>query len=557
MNSGGNQMEEEAKLKVTIEADASNTEAEANKAISAMQKVKDAFKSISNKLKISAGNAIQDLVKSMNKSAADAMGDSDEALVEQLRKQVEDLKKELEDAGNSSEGVEKGLKKALVAMKALNGVIQVISRGMRYYLNQNDELKAKLNGCYYALGSLFAPVLEYVIKLFSYLLAIINALARGLGFAGINMKGFGKATGAAAKQMKQLAGFDEINNLSKESGGGAGGAGIADPLAGIDKNAKWLLWIEEHAKGILNTFVLIAATVASLLPNTFISKLIGIGITVKGIWDIVEAIRDITTNGFNLNNVSKLLQGIGETIVGLSVLSGNWIGVLIGGIALVASYFVKHWEDIKTKAVEIWDKIKETFNAMVGGLKTGFSNFIHNLGTTFTNGWNKIISIFKPGGGGFEGMKEGIANTLKYYVNRLISGVNSVIRVPFSGIQNMLSRLRSWSIAGMTPFRNLPWISIPQIPLLAKGGFPEDGLFFANHGELVGKFANGNTAVANNEQIVESFKRGVKEAFSEIDLGNNDTPINVTLSIDGKLLARQMIKDMNEISRVEGVKLLG
>ena len=36
------------------------------------------------------------------------------------------------------------------------------------------------------------------------------------------------------------------------------------------------------------------------------------------------------------------------------------------------------------------------------------------------------------------------------------------------------------------------------IPQYKKGGFPEDGLFYANHTELVGKFSNGQTAVANN-----------------------------------------------------------
>ncbi len=54
-----------------------------------------------------------------------------------------------------------------------------------------------------------------------------------------------------------------------------------------------------------------------------------------------------------------------------------------------------------------------------------------------------------------------------------------------------------------------------SIPGYAVGGFPEDGLFLANHTELVGKFANGKTAVANNEQIIEGISRGVSSATSE------------------------------------------
>lgn len=49
----------------------------------------------------------------------------------------------------------------------------------------------------------------------------------------------------------------------------------------------------------------------------------------------------------------------------------------------------------------------------------------------------------------------------------------------------------------------------------ATGGFPdeEDGLFYANHNEMVGKFTNGKTAVANNNQIVEGIQQGVFSAM--------------------------------------------
>lgn len=54
------------------------------------------------------------------------------------------------------------------------------------------------------------------------------------------------------------------------------------------------------------------------------------------------------------------------------------------------------------------------------------------------------------------------------------------------------------------------------IPAYEVGGFPEDGLFFANHNELVGQFDNGRTVVANNTNIQSGIKEGVKEAVAEI-----------------------------------------
>ena len=37
-------------------------------------------------------------------------------------------------------------------------------------------------------------------------------------------------------------------------------------------------------------------------------------------------------------------------------------------------------------------------------------------------------------------------------------------------------------------------------------------MFYANHNELVGKFSNGRTAVANNEQITSGIAVGVENA---------------------------------------------
>ena len=52
-----------------------------------------------------------------------------------------------------------------------------------------------------------------------------------------------------------------------------------------------------------------------------------------------------------------------------------------------------------------------------------------------------------------------------------------------------------------------------MIPAYASGGIVEDGMFYANSRELVGRFSNGKTAVANNEQITEGIRRAVYDAF--------------------------------------------
>lgn len=57
-------------------------------------------------------------------------------------------------------------------------------------------------------------------------------------------------------------------------------------------------------------------------------------------------------------------------------------------------------------------------------------------------------------------------------------------------------------------------ITLDKIKAYANGGFVEDGLFMANHNELIGGF-QGKTAVANNQQITEGIARAVRDANAE------------------------------------------
>lgn len=86
----------------------------------------------------------------------------------------------------------------------------------------------------------------------------------------------------------------------------------------------------------------------------------------------------------------------------------------------------------------------------------------------------------------------------------------------------------------------------------ATGGFPEDGLFFANHNELVGKFSNGRTAVANNEQIVEGIKAGVYDAVISAMANTNGGNVTVVLQGDADGLFRVVQNKANNYTQQTG-----
>lgn len=146
------------------------------------------------------------------------------------------------------------------------------------------------------------------------------------------------------------------------------------------------------------------------------------------------------------------------------------------------------------KAIDLVGKYKEnmgSFSSATGG-SGGFLNSVVDGAKGVING---IINLF-----------EGMANGVIKCINFIISGLNTIsFDVP------------DWVpvIGGKTFGFNIKQFSEISIPRFQTGGFPEDGLFMANHNELVGRFSNGRTAVANNEQIVDGIAGGVYAANQE------------------------------------------
>lgn len=112
-------------------------------------------------------------------------------------------------------------------------------------------------------------------------------------------------------------------------------------------------------------------------------------------------------------------------------------------------------------------------------------------------------------------------------------------------------------------YKILSALGIPtQIPKLnvkwyAKGGFPEDGLFMANHNELVGQFSNGRTAVANNAQIQagieEAAYRGFMRAISQSGgMGGQGGTYKFVAELNGKTLFEEVVNQNNSTVKSTG-----
>ena len=325
-----------------------------------------------------------------------------------------------------ADSIKQATKNAKVFTMALIGIRSVyfgIRKVMNTYLSQNEELQNKLNACYYALGSLFAPILERIVNIFVKLIGYVNVFLRALGFAGINMANFGKKASGSAKSAKEikksLSGFDELNNIGgDESNGGGVGGGMENPFENQDLDLTWIDRITQFGEWCKANIPLIVGLVAGLVASITAIKLglggikaLGIGILVAGIAmavaSLIEYIKDPSWSSFG-----GIITGIGVALLGLSLIIGSMPLAIAGVIVLVAGLLASHWEEVK---------------AFFENIENGLTNAITNCRTWLTENLGIIGTIIDIFVGAVLGFTKGLVEGVKDFLDNLFLGIRQII----------------------------------------------------------------------------------------------------------------------------------
>lgn len=274
----------------------------------------------------------------------------------------------------------------------------------------------------------------------------------------------------------------------------------------------------------------------------------------EGLWIIVQAIWITVSGWFNDNVITPVVnffQGLWEKVSG---------------------FFKQLWENVKS----VWSSVSDWFNQnVITPVRQRFESVCEKVGGFFTNLWNNIKSVWnvvsnwfntnvvQPLLGVFEGLWSGVKSGMVNAMNAVIGGIESAINFIVGGINKIIggfNKVVSWAAkvadADWGGVDLVPTVQLNRIQRFSTGGFPEDGLFFANHGEMVGQFSNGNTAVANNSQIVEGIKAGVKSAVSEAltpylsqIAQNTSENSGIKVELDGKVIYDSTVKQWKSEAR--------
>ena len=226
----------------------------------------------------------------------------------------------------------------------------------------------------------------------------------------------------------------------------------------------------------------------------------------------------------------------------------------VGNTANTAkSEFETAKNEINSKINAIGTNTENVFSRMgsVGAnagssLTNNFANNINDIPYRARDAFNEIISRVNAGDIGYDTgteLMDSLADTIDNNSWRIRRALSNSFESNFSG-----EILDSEGNVSRSAFQ----IRIPRA--YATGGFPEDGLFFANHNEMVGKFSNGKTAVANNDQITQGIKQAVIEGMSEVFANANVGQQNgsIVVQIDGQEVFRTTQRYANQYTAMTG-----
>lgn len=384
--------------------------------------------------------------------------------------------------------------------------------------------------------------------------------------------------------------------------------GIALAVAGAF--ALVYFWLDAWNNGIdLQNFLGMLAGLAALavgLAIAFGPIAAGIALVVGGLAMLVVGIKDVIENGFNLVNTLTIIAGLLAAGIGISLLTGSWIPLLIAGFlaALVALVsFTGHGEELiqglkniidgfgkffkgvftgdMKLAVEgikqIWEGMKQTWNAIVNSIKDAWNMFItwlqskspvlaaffQTVGKLVSDLYNSVKDILKgivdfvvgvftgDWTKAWEGVKEifkgiwnGIVAIIEAAINFIIDGINLLI----SALNTIHFEIPDWVpiIGGKSFGISIPLVSRVELPRLAEGAvIPPNREFMA----VLGDQKSGTNIETPLETMVQAFKQAMNESG-----GRSQT---IILQLNGREFARAVYKANNEETQRVGVRLAG
>jgi hypothetical protein len=276
---------------------------------------------------------------------------------------------------------------------------------------------------------------------------------------------------------------------------------------------------------------------SSPLASGFLKILDKIGINTETVSDkfekMTDKIEEVTKpvgdwfNKYFIEPMKKIGEGAKENF-GIIF---DKISEITGKLDEVKKAWAGWFNEIKEK---FFDKIKtkfDEFKGWVSGVGEKFKNFYDTyIKDSFVG---KIIEGLKSIKTWFEekfvpAFGKKFSEWIKVPINKVFESIEDKVNTLIKAINKIIKLTNSVTGSDIKSVKEI------KIPKLYTGGMPEDGWFRASKGELMGKFDDGTSIVANNRQVVagvrEMLKDGIMDALVMANnSGGNKTTTQVTI----------------------------
>lgn len=342
---------------------------------------------------------------------------------------------------NMGKGLKQGLGHVLKyagALFSLRSIYSILSNSAQSWLSSQNagakQLSANIDYMKYAMGSVFAPVIQWVTNLVYQLMkaiqSVVYALFRVNIFANASAKSYGAMAGSAKKakeETKQLAGIhDEINNIQNDnnadSGSGNGG-GVAPSFDLSNVDSQMLSWIDNMKEKMAKLFEPIQNSWSKYGQPLIESMKYAFNSNLEIIKTIGKSFEEVWLNGTGEHTVGTMLQiltSIFNTIGNINIAFKNaWENNR--GIEIVQNLW-NAFNDI----LDIILSVQQTYEEWTSS--QSFQNFAdaiieicNTLSYWFELITQKLKEIWESGG-------KQTFNSLLEFISKLVQAIDEILK---------------------------------------------------------------------------------------------------------------------------------
>lgn len=435
---------------------------------------------------------------------------------------------------------------------ARDGVTNAFSNIGSWFGQKREDIKSNMKSIAQWFKNIFNSAYNGITSIFDKIGGYFNTVA---GWIKSPVLGAVKAIANAVNWVyRKLGGDGDLINVSGLDNYARGTNGVARDSFGVvnDQSGNTYRELVQYPNGqtvipkgrnvVLpmpkGTKVMPAGQTAALMGITGVKKYkSGIG---NFFGNTVDKITDIASNIFSyIKDPKKLLQAAIDKFTDLTgalepgiTLAKTAVNSLFetavskikgffdsfGAVAYKPSAGVEQWRGLAKQALLLTNQFSESnLNALL-------TQMMHESGgnPNAINNWdiNAIRGI--PSKGLMQVIDPTFrANAMAGFNTNIYDPLSNMIAAINYTVRRYGSLYAGWTARGYKGYaKGIGTFSMSDFPKYSTGGFPEDGLFLANHDEMIGQFS-GRNAVINNEQIVNGISDGVYRAMMQAQSDNS------------------------------------